>query len=178
MWRAAACVWMVWSMLSSATQGAPTCQLRFDVLPNATKLTFEGYSTYSIIDGQFPIVMMDPSARVGLEGPMYATLPGACPAVKDERGWLAAARQLLLTSAPNPYVYQPLEVFPSVLEAGVFGLPLNFSNLEVNLTLAAKGQAGAAQGQANQLPMAISAVVTSGWAFSNTSFTGGERNCG
>jgi hypothetical protein len=113
---------------------------------------------------------------VGLTGAMYVQAEGLAECPRTAAGWRDAAPRLRLTSGPSPFVYSPLEVYPPMLQAGVFGLPLNFSNLAVNLTLGpGQAEAGGGRGAAAGVPMRVAADIVDGYSFSNTSFTGGAK---
>lgn len=121
---------------------------------------------------QFPISLLNDTTHVGFTGAMYLQSDTLTKCPRTTAEWRAAAPKLRLTSSPSPFVYAPLEVFPPMLQAGVFGLPLNFSNLAINLTL---GPDGRAPPTAAGVPMRVDAEVVNGFSFSNTSYTGGAK---
>lgn len=126
-------------------------------------------SKYSLVaGGRFPVKLNDPSTLIGLAGAMFASAPAACPT--DAAGWraLAAGGDLQVASAPSAFFYQPLEVFPRMIYANVFRVPLNISDLAVNLTLGPPPPGAPGN-------VSVSAQVTQGFVFSNTSITGGPQ---
>ncbi|KAI8473210.1 MAG: hypothetical protein J3K34DRAFT_519217 [Monoraphidium minutum] len=166
----------------SAQPAHSACSARFELVAGqegGTNLTFWGTSKYSLVPGgSFPVKLNDPATLIGLAGAMHAAAPAApaCPAAPPGWAALAAGGGLSLTSARSQYYDSPLVVFPEMLYANVFRLPLNISGLEMNLTLgpappsARRGAAATAAA-----PLAVAAQVTRGFVFSNTSVTGGPQ---
>jgi hypothetical protein len=103
---------------------------------------------------------------------MYLKAAGStCPSTPEE--WLAAAGSMQLTSAPSAFHYKPVSLFPPTLATEVMGVPLNISNLELNITLSSKGPAPAAQD--SPFRMGVNATVTHGFIYSNSPLTGGAQ---
>lgn len=102
---------------------------------------------------------------------MFLNLPSASKCPQDLQGWLAAAKALSITSAPSPFHYKPLHLFPESLQLEVMGVPLNLSSLALNVTLSGN----AASGAANPVKLGVNATITDGYAFSDTILTGGPQ---
>lgn len=184
---AAAAAVLLALVLCFVGSASAACRMRLEVLePNST-VVFKGYSTYSTVNSgksQFPISLFDSNTTVGLSGAMYIQSEALKDCPETAEGWAEAAPQLVITSAPNPYIYQPLVVYPDTLLAGVMGVPLNFSNLAMNLTLGPSSDASAAAAAprkaaggsaAGPVAMELAATIMDGYSFSNTSFTGGAK---
>lgn len=149
------------------------CRLRFDIDTNSTGLEFSGVSVASLVPGSgFPVNLKDPeNTKIGLSGPMYLNLPPTSKCPQDLQGWLAAAKALSITSAPSPYHYKPLHLFPESLQLEVMGVPLNVSSLALNLSLSGSPASGAA----NPVKLGVNATITEGYVFSDTVLTGGPQ---
>lgn len=150
------------------------CLVRLDI-SQATQLTFSGTSQASIVPTAFPVDVVDAGSgppKIGLTGSMYLKAAGStCPSTPEE--WLAAAGSMQLTSAPSAFHYKPVSLFPPTLATEVMGVPLNISNLELNITLSSKGPAPAAQD--SPFRMGVNATVTHGFIYSNSPLTGGAQ---
>lgn len=164
--------WLAFVSLLALASGE--CVVRLDISP-ATKLTFAGTSQASIVPTPFPAELVETDAgplKIGLSGSMYLKTAGStCPTTAAE--WLAAAASMQLTAAPSGFYYKPLSLFPPLLSTTVVGVPLNISNLELNMTLSSKGPAPATQD--SPFRMNVNATVTHGYVYSNSPLTGGEQ---
>jgi hypothetical protein len=164
--------WLTFVSLLALASGE--CVVRLDISP-ATQLTFVGTSQASIVPTPFPAQLVETDAgppKIGLSGSMYLKTAGStCPTTAQE--WLAAAASMQLTAAPSGFYYKPLSLFPPLLSTTVVGVPLNISNLELNMTLSSKGPAPATQD--SPFRMNVNATVTHGYVYSNSPMTGGEQ---
>jgi ABC-type multidrug transport system ATPase subunit len=159
--------------------------LRFDVDSALSSFSFSGQSAYSKVGNgktSFPVTQK-PAVPLTLQGALWGGLvsggagaSSACPPPTAE-AWRAALPRLRLASGPSPYAFEPLRLTPSQLYLSVFGVPLNISGLEYNLTLTGGGKGGAGAGGAGDEAgiLAVSATQLAAYVFSNTSLTGGAK---
>lgn len=166
--RLLACLFAAFLVSASAD-----CRLRLDIDTNSTVLDFTGVSSASLVPGPgFPVGLKDSeNTRIGLSGPMYLDLPSTSKCPQDLQGWLAASSGVIITSAPSPFFYKPLTLYPESLQLEVMGVPLNVSSLALNLTISGS----AASGSANPVKLGVNAAITDGYVFSDTVLTGGPQ---
>jgi ABC-type multidrug transport system ATPase subunit len=162
--------------------------LRFDVDSALSSFSFSGQSAYSkVAQGKtsFPVTLKPP-VPLTLQGALWGGLVDGgdgdndgCPT--DASEWRAALPRLRLASGPSAYAFEPLRLSPPSLYLSVFGVPLNITGLEYNLTLSGApipAAAGAASSRSPPPPpgtLAVSATQLGAYVFSNTTLTGGAK---
>jgi ABC-type multidrug transport system ATPase subunit len=173
---------------SPAAAGCPPpAGLRFDVDSAASSFSITGQSAYSkVAQGKtsFPVTQQKPPVPLTLQGALWGGLVSAggegggndpCPT--DAEGWRAALPRLRLASGPSAYAFEPLRLSPPSLYLSVFGVPLNISGLEYNLTLS--GAEALSSPPPPRPPadnaLSVSATQLGAYVFSNTTLTGGAK---